>query len=386
MKYRVIILVVYIVFASLAIKSTPPSSALIHDAGTYYQTAVTGVTNNFIDQGYPLFLRSLMAIFGQNNILVFQITNYLLWIISTYLIYKTLTFLGSKNAKIASILMLFSPLFLTFSAKLYSEPLASLGVSLLIYGFMSSISIPLFFGAIVLGLTKSIFVPGIILMALYLLLKKRYRLCISLIVAISLMLPTFSRTLGGGRSLYNLSIERAKLDQSYDQIFACVPYYLSYPLGQKLLPQYQGVCHQNDPNPAMSGYDANPYVRAEDIRNNGFTYSDWWESILNNPFKYLVIFLVALSNLVLFEGVYPSILLQLPPWIVPIIFFITKLMLVTFLWYKVMRASRKNLLYLVPLIYLMIMIGHFQVEPRYLYPFIPYIYFLIGIDHNKTKL
>jgi hypothetical protein len=379
MKSRILIAIVYAILACLVIKATPPSQALLHDANTYYQAATSRVTNNFIDQGYPLFLRLFINIFGENNIIALQVTNYIIWIFTTFFIYKSANFLGTKKAKLVGLLMLFSPLYMSFSAKLYSEPLASLGVALLVYGTSVSLSVPLFLGALVLAFTKSIFVPGIILLSVYFLFTKKYRLFISMSLAILLIVPIFHRSLGGGRSLYNLSIERAKLDQSYDQILACIPYYLSYPLGQKLLPQYQGICHQNDPSSDMPGYDANPYVRAVAIRENGFTYRDWWGSVLNNPLKYLVIFLVALSNLVLFEGVYPSILLQLPGWIIMILFITTKIMLVTFLWYKVIVAGKKNWLYLVPIIYLMVMIGNFQVEPRYIYPLIPYIYFLVAI-------
>jgi len=129
----------------------------------------------------------------------------------------------------------------------------------------------------------------------------------------------------------------------------------------------------------MPGYESNPYIRAVEIRESGFTYSDWWQSIIKHPVKYVLVFIVGLSNLVLFEGIYPSILLQMPAWLIPIIFIVTKLCLVSYLWLKVIKVGRYNWLYLFPLIYLVLMIGNFQVEPRYIYPLIPYIYFLIGL-------
>ncbi len=386
MMKNFLVISLYISLAGVFIWMTLPSQALLNDAGTYYQLALTGSLSSFIDPGYPTALSLLMRVVGQGNLIALQISNYLFWSISAYLMYLSLKQLNEKSAKLTGFLMLFSPLFLTFSAKLYSEPFASLGVSLLIFGIATSTWLSLVVGAIILGSTKSIFIPGIIILGLYYLVRHEYKRFLPLLIGVVILAPVFITSLGGGRSLYNLAVERAKLDQTYDQILACVPYYLSYPLGQKLLPQYQGVCHQNDPSPEMSGYERNPYVRAQEIRKSGFTYADWWKSVVQHPVKYLLVFTVGLFNLVLFEGIYPSILLQLPGWAIPIIFILTKLVLVSYLWVGVVRTGFSNWKYLTPLIYLFIMIGNFQVEPRYIYPLIPYIYFLSGLDHNKKKI
>lgn len=379
----VLIGVAYVLLICLAIWATPPMDALLHDAGSYLSAANSVWTTSFIDRGYPIMLSLLTGIFGKENILAFQIANYLFWIISSWLVYKSLIHLGAKNAKLTGLLMLFSPLFLSFSAKLYSEPFAALGVSLLIYGATSSRWFALLLGTIILGSTKSIFIPGILLVALYYLSRHELKRAIPLLFGFMILVPIFLSSFGGGRSLYNLSIERAKLDQSYDQVLSCIPYYLSYPLGLKILPQYEGVCHQNDPTPNLPGYESNPYINAVKIRESGFTYSDWWQSILDHPVKYALVFIVALFNLVLFEGVYPSLLVQMPAWLIPIVFVVTRLCLNSYLWLKVIKIGIQNWRYLTPLIYLIFMIGHFQVEPRYIYPLIPYIYFLTGLEHNK---
>jgi hypothetical protein len=386
MSKNVLILVLYVGLVATVIKMTPGSSALLHDANTYYQLALSARLSTFIDPGYSTALSILMRVVGSNNILALQMSNYLFWVISSYLVYLSLKRVSPKSARFTGLLMLFSPLFLSFSAKLYSEPFAALGVSLLIFGLTSRASLGIFLGFIILGATKSIFIPGFILLALYYLVRRESKKLLPILVGLIILIPVFLSSFGGGRSLYNLAVERAKLDQSYDQILACIPYYLSYPLGQKVLPHYLGVCHQNDPNPDMPGYEHNPYVKAEEIRQRGFTYSDWWQSVIKYPVKYVLVFVIGLFNLVLFEGVYPSILLQMPGWMIPILFILAKLVLVTYLWLGVIRAGMMNWKYLVPLIYLVVVIGNFQVEPRYIYPLIPYIYFLSGLDHNKKKL
>jgi len=386
MKLNILAIVTYIAFVVLAVKMTPASEALLHDAGTYYELALSGSRTSFIDPGYPSVLSLIMRVFGSNNFIALQVSNYIFWGISSYLIYLSLKKVNAKKAKFTGFLMLFSPLFLTFSAKLYSEPLASLGISLLLYGATVYGWLPSILGSIILGSTKSLFIPGIIIFSIYYLWKRDLKKFIPLFVGVVILIPIFISSLGGGRSLYNLSIERAKMEQSYDQILACAPYYLSYPLGQKFLPLYEGVCHQNDPTPDLPGYESNPYINAMEIRENGFTYSDWWQSIIHHPIKYLLVFLVALSNLVLFEGVYPSILLQMPNWLIPILFVVAKLCLTSYLWLKVIKVGKINWLYTAPLLYLILMIGNFQVEPRYIYPLIPYIYFLSGLDHNKKSI
>ena len=212
-----------------------------------------------------------------------------------------------------------------------------------------------------------------------------YKLALPVGIALILLIPYILSSLGAGRSLYNLAIERAKLDHSYDQILSCAPYYLSYPLGQKLLPNYEGICRQNDITSNLPGSELNPYKVAYKIREEGFTYSDWFSSAISHPFKYILVFIVGLFNLVLFEGIYPSILLQLPGMLVLVGFLACKVFLNIYLWHRVYLAGKHHFLLLMPLIYLVLTVGHFQVEPRYIYPLVPYIYFLVGIPLKTTS-
>lgn len=387
--------IIYLVLAYSAIIKTSYTEALSNDAQSYYDTAISIVNNNnvlstiasftpqFSDRGYPVVLSLIVSITGSNNITFLQIANYVFWIISTLIIYLSLKFLKSKRAELTTVIMLFSPLYLTFSTKLYSESFASLGLSLLIYGFVVSSGVPLLIGSIILGSTKSIFIPGIIILLLYFIFYRCYKKATYLFLGLIILIPSILSSFGGSRSLYNLAVERAKLDQSYDQVLACAPYYLSYPLGQKVLPQYEGVCHQNDPIPAMTGYEDNPYVRAGSIREGGFTYAKWLSAIFNHPVKFTLTYLVGLFNLILFEGVYPSILLTMSPLLIGITFIVTRLLVSIYLWAKIYQASKNNWTLFLPILYLAIVIGNFQVEPRYIYPLIPYFYFLSGLTSWK---
>lgn len=284
------------------------------------------------------------------------------------------------------MLMLYSPLYLSFGAKLYSEPLSSFGVALLTWGWVSGGVAPLVIGTFALITTKSLFFPAVILLAAYALTKRSYKILYPLLIGILISLPIVISSYLGSRSLYNRAIQVSKTTQSYSEILACSPYFVSYPLGLKLLPNYQGVCHQNDPSPAMPGYDSNPYVIAKELRDSGFTNQDWLNMILKSPLKYLLAMVVSLDNFLLFEGVYPSILTQLPPLLMVVLFIITRVGLSLYLWSRILVVANIKPLYLFPLFYLFLVIPHFQVEPRYIYPLIPYIYFLAGISHYKQRL
>jgi hypothetical protein len=404
MKLWLLPISIFIVIASVVISTTPPELALEHDAMSYYDTAVRMVedkniigsffssSSQFIDHGYPTFLATIMQITGTNNVVALQATNYILWMSSSWLIYISLGKIGSKHAKFTSFLMLFSPLYLTFSGKVYSEPFACLGASLIIYSLVSMAKQPtlrsklaLSIGGIILFSTKSVLLPFIIPLGVYLLYKHKYHYLLSLILVPVILLPSIIGSLGGGRSLYTLNIQSSKLEQSYDQILSCVPYYLSYPLGKALLPQYEGACHQNDASPSMPMYDRNPYVLADISREVGFDYLDWLARLVQNPFKYLLVTMVSLSNIVLFEGIYPSILLLLPFPLMILGFVFCKILLSLYLWVNVWKRVRANWVIGFPIIYFVLVVTNFPVEPRYFYPFIPYIYLLAGLDHNKNN-
>lgn len=402
-KTLIIIVILSTTIVSV-IRRTPTNLALEHDARSYYDTAVAMVQNKsiissffssspqFIDHGYPTFLAIIMQFVGTDNIVALQIANYFLWFVVSILIYKSLVLVGAKFARLGFVISLFSPLYLTFSGKVYSELLASLGTALLIYALTSMLKKPtlwsrfaLLIGGVILFSTKSVLLPFIIPLGIYLYLKKKFSYLLYLTLVPLILLPSILGSLGGGRSLYTLNIQSSKTDQSYDQILACIPYYLSYPLGKSLLPQYEGACHQNDASIDMPLYDRNPYVLADKKRELGYTYSDWLSTVVNKPVKYLLVMLVSLSNIILFEGVYPSILLQLPYPLMLIGFILFKIILSLYLWLKVLLTVKSNWLLSAPLLYFALVVTNFPVEPRYFYPLIPYIYFLVGSSLGKGK-
>lgn len=404
MKPKTLVLLLYALVATTIITVTPSSLALVHDARPYYITAVNMVQQSnivssffssvpqFIDHGYPTFLATIMQFVGTDNIVALQIANYLLWLSASWIIYRSLLLVGAKHARWGALFMLFSPLYLTFSGKVYSEPLACLGSSLIIYSIVSMLKSPsllgkiaLTLGGIILFSTKSVLLPFIIPLGIYLFFKKEFKYLFFLMLIPIILAPSIVGSLGGGRSLYTLNIQSSKVEQSYDQVLSCVPYYLSYPLGKALLPQYEGVCHQNDASVDMPMYANNPYVLSDLSREVGFDYSDWLARLARNPFKYLLIMTVSLANIVFFEGIYPSIHLLMPVPIMYLSFVITKVALSSYLWLAVLRVGKKHLILLAPIIYFVLVVTHFPVEPRYFYPFIPYMYFLVGLDRNRLN-
>lgn len=397
MKLKILLLTAFCLIAGSVIRATPAPLALQHDAKAYYYTAIDMVENNkiirsflssspqFIDHGYPTFLATLMQFVGPDNIFAFQVANYLLWVGSAWLVYRSLRLLGSKRAAYAAVLMLFSPLYLTFSAKIYSEPLASFGTSLLIYGVATMLKRPslygkfaLTFGGIILFSTKSVLLLFLLPLGIYLLWRREFNYLLWFLLIPIILFPSILGSLGGGRSLYTLNIQSSKLDQSYDQVLACAPYYLSYPLGQLLLPSYQGVCHQNDPSPAMPGYASNPYVLSDIKREQGYGYSDWFRLVLSHPIKYLLVMFVSLFNIIFIEGIYSSVI-HLSPFWAWIGFIAAKIILSLYLWLSFFKVGRKKPLLLSPIIYFVLIVTNFPVEPRYFYPLIPYLYFIVGL-------
>lgn len=399
---KLLFLTIYLGLVGVVIMHTPPSDALLHDANSYYQTAVELVNNHailssffsttpqFIDRGYPTFLALVMQIVGSNNIVALQISNYALWALGCYLITRAVNLSGIGLKPWQKNFMLFSPLFLTFSAKLYSEPFACFGTSLLIYAIATLIHKPSFvgklsllFGATVLFSTKSVFLPFALILAIYIVMRRQFSYLIYLLIAIATLTPSIIGASGGGRSLYNLNIQSSKVEQSYPEILSCVPYYLSYPVGTALLPSFQGVCHQNDSTPSMPGYAHNPYVLAAGKRAGDYTLSDWSSLIIHNPAKYTLVMIVSLANIIFIEGIYPNILLLLPVPLVIICYLICKIILSLYLWRSVYLAGRVNILLLAPILYFALVVTHFPVEPRYFYPLIPYLYFLALLTHNN---
>ena len=401
MKRFSLITIVFSLIATGVISLTPVSQALIHDAQSYYSMAVAMASNHnilggfifpatsFIDRGYPAIMATMINIFGEYNILSLQIANYIYWLLTAYIIYKALDLLNAK--KNLAILMLFSPLYLTFSSKLYSESYASLGTSLILYAVIAILLgrgrfkyISLLIGAVILFSTKSVFLLFYIPLFLIFFTQQKTKAALILFVSLAVLLPGIVSSSRGGRSIYNLAIQSSKLEQGYDEILACVPYYLSYPIGQKLLPTYEGACHQNDPNMNQPHADLNPYHLASLKRESGYALSDWIIVIAQHPFKYLIVMMVSMANILWFEGVYPSILLQLPSQFIFFFYLFAKIVLSLSLWYYgaryIIKTNRSNrsaaLALLVPLLYFFFVVGNFPVEQRYFYPLVPYVYFL----------
>jgi len=387
------------------ISLTPPTEALLFDAGSYYELAQLFVKNGlvssffsfapqFIDRGYPLILALQLKLFGSTSLLPLQLANYLFWALAAFSLYQSFLLLKLKHARIFGYLALFSPLYLTFSAKLYSEPYAALGFSLLLYGVVSVLThrgrlsyLALVLGGFIFFSTKSVFV--LMLIPLFIILRRSRPALLALAATVIILVPGLVSSSRGNRSSYNLTIQSSKLEQTYTENFACIPYYLSYPLGQKLLPSFQGTCHQNNPNPSMPGFADNPYRLAAVKRESGYQLTDWLLSIATHPLKYLLVMLISMSNLVLIEGVYPSTLLLAPTWLMITLYLLVKTVLSGFLWYYAGQSlinlrTRPVLLSILtlPLLYFFVIVGNFPVEQRYFYPLLPYLYFLAALAFN----
>ena len=393
MKKIISILLFYSAIAALVIRATPPGAALLYDAAGYAATArdmaghgiissLLSATPTFEDRGYSAALAILIRLFGTDNILAMQIANYMFWAIAAWFVYKALQQLGAKRAGLWGMLALFSPLFLTFSAKLYSEPFAAMGASLALYALVSlhkkgSIggTVSLIAGSLIFFGAKSVFTLLIPVIFVLLGFWQRRAVAVWYLLVPLLLLPSMIAGARGGRSAYNLAIQASKVKGGYDEIVACVPYYLSYPVGRALLPGYEGVCHQNDPAPSLPRYADNPYILAKSLQQTDFAVPKWLGMVLGSPVKYALGVAVSMANIVLVEGVYPTVLLTLPMPIM-VMCYLYKLALCTLLWALALR--KKSWVLFIPLLYFVAVVGNFPVEPRYFYPLVPYLYVLAG--------
>ena len=393
MKKIISILLFYSAIAALVIRATPPGAALLYDAAGYAATAramaghgiipsLLSATPTFEDRGYSAALAVVMRLFGTDNILAMQIANYVFWAAAAWFVYKALQQLGAKRAGWWGTLALFSPLFLTFSAKLYSEPFAAMGASLALYALVSlhkkgSIggTVSLIAGSLIFFGAKSVFTLLIPVIFILLGFWQRRAVAVWYLLVPLLLLPSMIAGARGGRSAYNLAIQASKVKGGYDEIVACVPYYLSYPVGRALLPGYEGVCHQNDPAPSLPRFADNPYILAKSLQQTDFTVPKWLGMVLGSPVKYALGVAVSMTNIVLVEGVYPTVLLTLPMPIM-VMCYLYKLALSVLLWALALR--KKSWVLFIPLLYFVAVVGNFPVEPRYFYPLVPYLYVLAG--------
>lgn len=236
-------------------------------------------------------------------------------------------------------------------------------------------------GGLIFFATKSVFLLLIPLIFLILVRAKRVSQAIWFLLVPLFLVPSIVSASSGGRSSFNLAIQASKSTESIDEIVACVPYYFSYPVGKMILPSYEGVCHQNDPSPSMPRYLDNPYVVAAGLRSRDYSLSTWFSTVITHPLTYPLVVVVSLANIVLIEGIYPTILTTLPLPLMALGYLFAKLVLSLYLWLQMIRSSRhRSWLWLVPLHYFAAVVGNYPVEPRYFYPLLPYLYFLAGRD------
>jgi hypothetical protein len=213
-----------------------------------------------------------------------------------------------------------------------------------------------------------------------------------LILFASLLIIRLFVSVEGGRSDYNLAIQSSKIYQSYGVIGACSVYYLSYPIGKITLPKFEGACRQNDPQTFMSGYTQNPYLLAENVRNN-FNIGKWLKLILSSPIKYLVVMLSSMTSIVLIEGFYINVTEHFNSIPVMVIFSSIKLIFSIYIWFNIIKNFYSFLKYglgtalltIMPLIYFFAVVGNYPIEQRYFFPLMPWVYFYAALDKNSIK-
>lgn len=408
-SWNLVFLAVIFFGAVISINLTSREIVLQSDASEYVKLASQITAQNlsliniltfssFIDVGYPFFL-SLMMRYLTNNIIIYQLFNYAFWFVATVFVYKTLLLLTNyKRAFWGSFIMACSPIFLTFSAKLYSEPFAAMGVAIIIY-FLVQYKINrryytlmgVVLGMIIFFFTKSVYFLLIVPITALVISRRNFYEISILVISSLLLITRFYTSFIGGRSDYNLAIQSSKLRQSYVMLSACSFYYLSYPVGEFVFPEYEGVCIQKPPAPNNSLYFLNPYVIAS--RTEGFGINDWFRLVLSNPVKYFVVVLSSMFSLVFIEGVYSNITNNFNSLIALIFLGVVKVLFAYYIWSRVfvnfMSFSKKSwkvaLLSIFPLLYFFVIVGNFPVEQRYFYPLMPWLYFYAALDKKGVE-
>jgi len=394
-------------FVSITITSS--DTVLEHDATSYLRIARETTPfhllgkSSFIDIGYPIILSILIRFFGDVSFLPFQIINYLFWFLSTVLIYESLkVIVDEEKAFLGGVVMAFSPVFLSFSSKLYSESFASLGTSLIIYSLLRIKAdygmgmkkvLLLSLGMLILAFTKSVFslLTVVILLMVY---KKGYMN--KFLFLLGIVIVIFLRVLvsfQGGRSEYNLAIQAVKTEQTYSTIISCSLYQLSYPVGKMLAGNFEGLCRQDITEKDIPGYENNPYVVAERLRQKGFTIREWMSIVLAKPVKYIVVVFSSMFSLVFVEGFYRNFTIYTDSVIFLMLLVLVKLFFSFYLWGGTTRVflcfwKIKKVVALVsifPLIYFLVVVGNFPVEQRYFYPLLPFVYYYAAIDKKGVK-
>ncbi len=376
-----------LLFLILGITNTTELDSLKYDASTYVNRAIELSTENlflvffsanssFIDLGYPIFLATIIKIFGQ-SIFVLQSANVFLWLANCLIIYKLL---GERKNGWAIIIFAL-PLYWTFSLKIYSETFAALGMTMCLYALVKwyrdeKHNYLLFaLGLLILVSTKTMFVYLFAIWGAEAIISKRPNLLMVLFATAIILIPRLSASKAGSRLEFNLSIQAQKLDLEYNQLFKCSIYNFSYPVGLLLWPEEQGT----SPSPEMPGYKSNPYLAARREVNK----LDLINGYLESPLKTISVFLSSLTSFVFFEGIYSDVLVKLPGY-VQIIGGLLKFFLSISLWLMVIKTWHKAAVEKVKWLYpvwaavfgFFAVVVFFPIEQRYIYPLLPLIYFL----------
>jgi hypothetical protein len=406
--------------------------ALLYDASLYWQMAQEFLVSGppallsgrvwFADLGYPLFLSSALAIFG-NSFRVGQVANVLMFtlcgLLSFLAVRKLMSLLGRPLQRWWQFptagLFLLSPCFLTFSGKLYSEILAALGLSLVISSVLylwdiNSRSRQLSYkevlwiatylvGSFIFYVTKSAFFPLVIAYAaLFLLFRKRLLLVATIIIFI-LILPFQISAQQGGRGQYNFFIQVAKVELgwTYPEIAIGGVYSFSSTLGILLFPLYEYQFAQNlytdpgkDQTPPVTyslqekyqKFPKNPYPKASSFRTQGLSYIDGFRVIAKDPVRYAAVVLFTLPGAVAVEGIYPTVTDRLPSAVRMAVWLVLKMGLSVLLWFGVailLFRRKQNRLIIVlgaPFVIFLLVQGNTYIEQRYLFPLLPLIWTL----------
>ncbi len=393
-----------------------PQEALQHDATAYWDLAerldggqpVLALTGppHFIDVGYPALLAALFALFGP-DVRAMQLANVAMFAMASvfcFLAIKKLSALlgypiGSSRLRLLmASAFFFSPTFLTFSGKLYSEILAALGIAIMTYcilqlwgsrdawlcGSFAELgwSILLIVGSFIAFVTKSSFFPLLIAYLFAFFLLRRRVLFSAMAISLLLVLPFQASAQRGGRGTFNFAIQVAQLNLSYSEIAAGSVYGFSYTLGKNLLPSYEGLFQPFNPDRNLSGYERNPYVVADKMRRDGFSYLTGVEAAARDPLRYAAVAIAGLPVLANVEGIWPDIGYRLPTATALPVWLVFKLSLSLLLWIGaarlVLARRREPLLWIsaLPLLVFVAVHSNLPLQQRWFFPLLPVLWML----------
>ncbi len=414
--------------------------ALKHDASVYWEMAQefnrSGLPVPLIskalwkDLGYPMVLSAVTALFGA-NVRAAQVANVVMFSLSCGFFFlalrRIMALLGSPVRATLQVVIassfFFSPLFLTFSGKLYSEIFSALGITAMLCAILylwhrgevwsysrfgdGLWSVLLVIGSVAFFVTKSVFFPllGVYLIAFWLLRKRL--LFFLMLICFLLVLPFQASAQLGGRGQYNFAIQISKLEWSYREIGASSVYNLSNTLGQVLLPEYEYQFYQFSASEALSfkdnppldkpRYDRNPYVMAQDLSGRGFSYLDGFQMIMKDPLRYIAVVMATLPAVAFVEGAYPDVTGDLPYVARMALWVVLKLGLSSVLWFGavglLVRKWKEPIMLLLgsPFVVFVLMYGNYYIEQRWFFPLLPVLwllalaYILMKIPSNRNR-